>query len=188
MRILKDNGTIYIMAATQYMPYIDIYIQEHYNVLCRIIWNYDSSGVQAKKIFGSLYEPILMCNKDSKNQYIFNSQDILIEAKSGVQRKLMNYRCNPTKPYNTQKLPDNVWNFNRVCFKMKEYTKHPTQKPEILLERIIKASSNKNDIILDPFAGSFTTLAVAKKLNRISIGIDINEEYCSIGKNRLQND
>ncbi|WP_241652864.1 adenine-specific DNA-methyltransferase [Latilactobacillus sakei] len=164
MRVLKDTGTMYIMTATQYMPFIDVFMQENFNVLSRIIWSYDSSGVQSKKMFGSLYEPILMCNKRKKNKITFNSQDILVEAKTGAKRKLIDYRKNPPQPYNTKKVPGNVWDFSRVRYKMSEYENHPTQKPEALLERIISASSNEGDIILDPFAGSFTTGAVAKKL------------------------
>src|SRR5699024_7538839 len=60
MRLLKKDGTMYLMTATQYMPYIDVYMQENYHVLSRIVWSYDSSGVQSKKMYGSLYEPILM--------------------------------------------------------------------------------------------------------------------------------
>lgn len=186
MRILKDDGTMYFMTATQHMPYLDVYMSENYNVLARIMWAYDSSGVQSKKIYGSLYEPILMVNKSSKNKYIFNYQDILVEAKTGAQRKLIDYRKNPPQPYNTQKVPGNVWQFNRVRYKMDEYENHPTQKPEALLERIIKASSNEGDVILDPFSGSFTTSAVAHKLNRISIGIDMNEEYFETGLRRVE--
>lgn len=184
MRILKDDGTMYLMTATQHMPYLDVYISEKYNVLCRIVWSYDSSGVQSKKIFGSLYEPILMVNKNKKMKYTFNYNDILIEAKTGAQRKLIDYRKVPPQPYNTKKVPGNVWNFNRVRFKMEEYENHPTQKPEILLERIIKVSSNEGDIILDPFAGSFTTSTVANRLGRYSIGIDLNDEYFEIGIRR----
>lgn len=186
MRILKDDGTMYFMTATQHMPYLDIYMNENYNVLSRIMWAYDSSGVQSKKIYGSLYEPILMVNKNRKNKYTFNYQDILVEAKTGARRKLIDYRKNPPQPYNTQKVPGNVWQFNRVRFKMDEYENHPTQKPEALLERIIKASSNEGDVILDPFSGSFTTSAVAHKLNRISIGIDMNEEYFEMGLRRVE--
>lgn len=184
MRVLSDHGTMYFMTATQHMPYLDVYVSENYNVLCRIIWSYDSSGVQSKKIFGSLYEPILMINKDTKAQYTFNPQAVLVEAKTGAQRKLIDYRKNPPQPYNTKKVPGNVWEFNRVRFKMDEYENHPTQKPEALLERIIKASSNVGDVILDPFAGSFTTSAVAARLDRISIGIDMNEEYFEMGLRR----
>lgn len=184
MRILSDNGTMYFMTATQHMPYLDVYVSKKYNVLSRIIWSYDSSGVQSKKIYGSLYEPIIMINKASHSSYTFNYNDILIEAKTGSVRKLIDYRKDPPQPYSTQKLPGNVWNFNRVRFKMEEYENHPTQKPEALLERIIKASSNAGDIVFDPFSGSFTTSSVAVRLGRIAIGIDMNNEYYEIGIRR----
>lgn len=183
-RILKNTGTFYFMTATQHMPYLDIYVSEKYNVLSRIIWSYDSSGVQSKKMFGSLYEPILMCTKKKTTKYTFNYEDILIEAKTGSQRKLIDYRKKVPAPYNTKKVPGNVWNFNRVRFKMDEYENHPTQKPEALLERIILASSNKGDIILDPFSGTFTTSSVAIKNGRKAIGIELNDEYYKIGIRR----
>lgn len=184
MRVLKDSGTMYFMTATQHMPYLDVYVSEKYNVLCRIIWSYDSSGVQSKKMFGSLYEPILMINKTNSSKYTFNYKDILVEAKTGAQRKLIDYRKDPPQPYNTMKVPGNVWEFTRVRFKMDEYENHPTQKPESLLERIILASSNPGDTVLDPFSGSFTTSAVAVRLGRRAIGIDLNDEYFEIGIRR----
>ena len=67
---------------------------------------------------------------------------------------------------------------------MDEYENHPTQKPESLLERIILASSDKGDVVFDPFSGSFTTSCVANKLGRMSIGFDLNEEYFEIGLRR----
>ena len=98
MRTLSDTGTMYFMTATQHMPYLDIYANENYNVLSRIIWAYDSSSVQSKKIYGSLYEPILMINKKAKANYTFNYNDILVEAKTGAKRKLIDYRKNPPQP------------------------------------------------------------------------------------------
>lgn len=184
MRILKDTGTMYFMTATQHMSYLDIYVSEKYNVLSRIVWTYDSSGVQSKRIFGSLYEPILMINKGKGFPYTFNSDDIMVEAKTGATRKLIDYRKDPPQPYNNKKVPGNVWNFSRVRFKMAEYENHPTQKPESLLERIILASSNPGDIVLDPFSGSFTTSAVAVRLGRKAVGIDLNEEYFLVGIRR----
>ncbi len=184
MRVLRDDGTMYFMTATQNMPYLDVYVSENYNVLCRIVWTYDSSGVQCKKIYGSLYEPILMVNKSAKSKYTFNSNDVLVEAKTGAQRNLIDYRKDPPRLYSTEKIPGNVWEFNRVRFRMDEYENHPTQKPETLLERIIKASSNVGDIVLDPFSGSFTTSAVAGRLGRNAVGIDMNEEYFKIGLRR----
>lgn len=183
-RVLKDDGTFYFMNATQNMPFLDVYVSQKYNVLSRIVWTYDSSGVQSKKMYGSLYEPILMTNKSMKNKYTFNSQDILVEAKTGAKRGLIDYRKNPPQPYNTQKVPGNVWEFSRVRYKMDEYENHPSQKPTELLKRIILASSNEGDIVLDPFSGSFTTSAVAVSLGRKAIGIDMNEEYFKIGLRR----
>lgn len=184
MRILKDEGTMYVMTATQFMPYLDIYISQKYNVLARIVWTYDSSGMQSKKIFGSLYEPILMINKSAKNKYTFNAEAIMVEAKTGAQRKLIDYRKTPPQPYNTKKVPGNVWEFPRVRYKMEEYENHPTQKPEALLERIILASSHEQDVVLDPFSGSFTTAAVALKHNRKVIGIELNEAFYKMGLRR----
>lgn len=180
---LKPNGSFYVMTSTQFMPYFDIFLSEKLSILSRIIWNYDSSGVQAKKHYGSMYEPILFCVKDPNN-YTFNSENILVEAKTGSKRKLIDYRKNPPQPYNTKKIPGNVWNFSRVRYRMEEYENHPTQKPVALIERIIRASSNSGDTVLDPFSGTFTTSYTAKKLNRHSIGIELHEDYIEIGLRR----
>lgn len=88
MRVLSDNGTMYFMTATQHMPYLDVFASEKYNVLCRIIWSYDSSGVQSKKMYGSLYEPILMISKTSKASYTFNYEDIVIKTKQSKKSVL----------------------------------------------------------------------------------------------------
>ena len=160
IRILKPNGTLYIMASTQAMPYFDLYLRKKLVILGRIVWHYDSSGVQAKKYFGSMYEPILHCVKNKQN-YIFNADAIKVEAKTGAKRKLIDYRKAIPTPYNTEKVPGNVWDFTRVRYRMGEYENHPAQKPESLLERIILASSNQGSLILDPFAGTGTTLIAA---------------------------
>ena len=185
LKKLKSNGSIYLMTSTQFMPYFDLYVRDKVTILSRIVWSYDSSGVQAKKYYGSMYEPILYCVKD-KNDYTFNAEDILVEAKTGAQRKLIDYRKNPPQPYKTEKVPGNVWNIARVRYRMEEYENHPTQKPVSLLERIIKASSNEGDVVLDPFSGTFTTCFVAKQLKRNFIGIEIQEEYFKIGLRRLE--
>ena len=182
---LKSNGSMYVMSSTQFMPYTDIFLRERMHVVSRIVWRYDSSGVQARRSYGSLYEPIIFCVKDKSN-YTFNSDEILVDAKTGAERRLIDYRKqNPTQ-YNSKKVPGNVWYFPRVRYRMKEYEEHPTQKPESLLERIVKASSNINDIVLDPFAGTFTTCAVANRLGRRSIGIELQEQYVNIGLRRLK--
>ena len=96
----------------------------------------------------------------------------------------MDYRKDPPQPYHTTKVPGNVWTFPRVRYKMAEYENHPAQKPESLLERMILASSNPGDLVLDPFAGSFTAPAVAVRLGRASVGIELNETYFEIGVRR----
>ncbi|MBA7673737.1 DNA adenine methyltransferase YhdJ [subsurface metagenome] len=182
---LKDNGSMYVMTSTQNMPHFDIFLRDKLTILSRIVWYYDSSGVQARKYFGSLYEPILYCVKDNKN-YTFNRQDILVEARTGAVRKLVDYRKPKPTLYNSKKVPGNVWQIPRVRYRMDEYENHPTQKPIVLLERIIKASTNNGDVVLDPFSGTFTTSFIAKQLKRKSIGIEIQEEYVKMGLRRLQ--
>lgn len=182
---LKPNGSFYVMSSTQAMPFFDIHLRKQSHILSRIVWHYDSSGVQAKRYYGSMYEPILFCVKDKEN-YTFNSEDILIEAKTGAKRKLIDYRKPTPAVYNSRKVPGNVWEFPRVRYRMDEYEDHPTQKPVALLERIILASSNPGDIVLDPFSGTFTTSYVAKKYGRQSLGIEIEEEYVKIGLRRLE--
>jgi len=184
IRILKPTGTMYLMTSTQAMPYFDLYVRDKLTILSRIVWFYDSSGVQAKKYYGSMYEPILHCVKN-KNSYCFNADDILVEAKTGAKRKLIDYRGETPKPYNTKKVPGNVWEFPRVRYRMNEYENHPSQKPEALLERIIRASSNTGDTVFDPFSGTFTTAAVAKSLRRNSISIESQELYLKIGLRRV---
>jgi adenine-specific DNA-methyltransferase len=184
IRTLKPTGTMYLMASTQAMPYFDLYVRGKLTILSRIIWSYDSSGVQAKKYYGSMYEPILHCVKNPKS-YCFNAEDILVEAKTGAKRKLIDYRGEVPKPYNTKKVPGNVWEFPRVRYRMDEYEEHPSQKPEALLKRILLASSCEADTVLDPFAGTFTTAAVAKALCRKSVSIEAQEEYLKIGLRRV---
>ena len=184
IRILKPTGSLYVMTSTQAMPHLDLWLREQLTVLSRIVWHYDSSGVQAKKYYGSLYEPILFCVKDPKN-YTFNVADIEVEARTGAVRKLIDYRKEVPTPYKTKKVPGNAWYIPRVRYRMPEYEEHPSQKPEALMERIIKASSNSGDVVLDPFGGTFTTSAVAQRLARRSISIELQTEYVKVGLRRL---
>jgi adenine-specific DNA-methyltransferase len=180
LRKLKRTGSFYLMAATQYMPYFDLFLRNKVHILSRIVWHYDSSGVQAKRYYGSLYEPILFSVMDEGN-YTFNAQDILVEAKTGAKRKLIDYRKPIPSVYGTKKVPGNVWEFPRVRYRMDEYENHPAQKPVALLDRIIRASSNAGDVVMDPFSGTFTTSYVAQHLGRRSIGVEIEEESIRIG-------
>lgn len=181
---LKPSGSLYLMNSTQNMPRLDLFVRERMQVLSRIVWCYDSSGVQARKSYGSLYEPILFAVMDKRN-YTFNAEAIMVEARTGAKRKLIDYRKNPPAPYKTTKVPGNVWTFPRVRFRMPEYQDHPAQKPEALLERIILASSSPGDVVLDPFAGTFTAAAVSERLGRKSISIEIESKYFGFGRERV---
>ena len=184
LKKLKDTGSMYVMTSTQAMPFLDLWLRKRCTVLSRIVWHYDSSGVQARRYYGSMYEPILFCAKNP-NKYTFNANDIEVEARTGAVRNLIDYRKATPMPYNVTKVPGNVWYYPRVRYRMEEYEEHPSQKPESLLERIIKASSNPGDLVLDPFAGTFTTCAVAKRLGRDSIGIEQERKYFKLGVRRL---
>ena len=181
---LKPTGSLYLMCATQHFAQFDLLLRQRLTILSRIIWYYDSSGVQAKRFFGSLWEPIFHCVLDPK-RYTFNADDILIEAKTGAQRKLIDYRKPVPTPYNTKKVPGNAWYFPRVRYRMAEYENHPSQKPLPLLERVVSASSNAGEVVLDPFSGTFTAACAAANLNRRSINIEIDEDYLKIGLRRL---
>jgi len=100
-------------------------------------------------------------------------------------RKLIDYRKDVPTPYKTTKVPGNTWYMPRVRYRMPEYEAHPSQKPEALLERIVKASTNAGDTVLDPFGGTFTTCVVAQRLGRRAIGIELQADYVKIGLRRL---
>src|SRR3989338_2793876 len=142
---LAPDGTLYVMASTQAMPFLDFYLRSRLTILSRIVWSYDSSGVQDKRYFGSLYEPILHAVMDPE-RYTFNADVITVEARTGAVRQLIDYRKSTPTLYNSKKIPGNVWTFPRVRYRMDEYEEHPSQKPEVLLERIILASSNPGDL------------------------------------------
>jgi site-specific DNA-methyltransferase (adenine-specific)/adenine-specific DNA-methyltransferase len=104
---------------------------------------------------------------------------------------VVNGKYGKTKYNEDGKNPGNVWNdIKQLTYKSKELISkeylNTIQKPELLIERIVKASSNPNDIVLDPFSGVGTTYAVCKKLNRNFIGFEINPEYVEVIKKRCE--
>ena len=181
---LKPDASIYAMFGTAATPYIDIWLRSRITIKSRIIWHYPSSGSAATKKYTQLHEPILHCVMNPAD-YTFNSADIAIPSPTGLSGKI-DYRRKIPAPYATTKNPSNVWSFNRVAPTSKEYQKHPTQKPEALLQRVILASSNPGDTVLDLFAGSFTCATVAKQLKRKSISIEREPKYCNLGIKRMK--
>lgn len=186
-RILKPTGSLFIYTGKQYYPYYYIEIDNIFAIQNQIIWSYDSSGVQAKTKYGSLYEPIIWATKHKK-KYTFNKEFATVEAKTGSKRKLIDYRKNPPQPYNTTKIDGDVWNYTRVRYRMSEYTNHPTQKPLSICNRIIKVHSNENDLVYIPFAGSGSEIESCIRNNRNYIATELNNEYINeIIEPRLNN-
>lgn len=177
-RLLKNNGAIYIAIGDEFAAEINIILKRAgFHFRNWIIWYYTFGQNQRKK-FNRAHTHILYFVKD-KNQFTFNDKNIRIP--SARQLIYKDKRANPIG-----KIPDDVWQFSRVCGTFKErIEKHPCQMPEDLLKLIIKASSNEEDLILDPFLGSGTTAVACKELGRKYIGIEISPEYCEIARRRV---
>lgn len=178
-RVLTDNGSIWINIKNRLINeeiYSPFWIQDFFpNMSLKniIIWNFDWGGSTNRR-FAPRYEYVFWFVKDKKN-YTFNLDNVKIPA--------LNYR--PDRYKSQLKNPSDVWRISMVSGNFEERTSHPAQYPEKLIERILLAGSNPGDIILDPFMGSGTTAAVAKKLNRHYIGYETVPEYCDIITNRL---
>ena len=173
-RILMDNGTIYVFMGMRYISYIyQILEQElglHFNSW--ITWFY-TQGIGKTKGFSPRHDDILMFTKHPK-KFVFNLDAIRVPQK--FYRSVNNMRgANP----------GNVWEFSHMHYCNRNRKKHPTQKPEGLFERMILASSNEGDMVVDPFVGSGTMLRVCQQTKRKGIGIDINPEYISMTEERL---
>ncbi|MCL2131585.1 MAG: site-specific DNA-methyltransferase [Lentimicrobiaceae bacterium] len=175
-RILKSTGSIFLHCDWHANANIRVDILDKIflsqNFRNEIAWHY-IMGASARKTFGEKYDTIFWYSKT--NDYVFNLDDVRVpynpETVARSKRGEARYKTILTEK--DGKNPGNVWcDINPIQGNGLERIGYPTQKPEALLERIIKASSNKGDIVLDPFVGGGTTIAVADKLNRKWIGID----------------
>ena len=167
-RVLKDNGTIWISGTLHNIYSIGMALEEEgFKIINNITWQKTNPPPNlACKTFTHSTETILWARKDlPRVKYKFNY-------------KLM-------KEINDNKQMKDVWSTSLTKPSEKKNGKHPTQKPLELLERIILASTNENDLILDPFCGSSTTGIAAQKLNRKYIGIDNSKEYLDLSIKRF---
>jgi len=172
-RTLKPTGTIYVFMGVRFISYIydimDRKLKMYFNSW--ICWHY-TQGMGRKIGFSPRHDDILMFNKSKK--FKFNLDSIRVPQKY--------YRArNNMRGAN----PGDVWKFSHVHYCNPNRQKHPTQKPEGLMERMILASSDENDFVLDPFSGSGTTLRVCQQLKRNCIGFELNPEYVEMTKERL---
>jgi DNA modification methylase len=165
-RILKQNGSLYLYNSQEVGADIDILLQKYFIIKNRIIWH-RSGGVSPWKKFKQAHEPIFYCVKDLKN-HIWNADQIRIKSKYADKDK----RLNPKG-----KVPDDVWYIPNLAGKKKEATGHKTQKPLSICERIVLASSNENDLVYIPFAGSGSEIESCIKNNRDWIATEINKKY-----------
>ncbi len=197
VRVLKPNGTFWLAIGDEYAAELKLILQREHGLVCRswVVWYY-TFGVNCKNKFSRSHAHLFHMVKDPQ-QFTFNTEAIRVP--SARQLVYADRRANPkgrlpddTWILRPQDIPDgfaptdDTWYFPRVCGTFAERAGwHGCQMPEQLLGRIIRVSSNPDDLVLDPFGGSGTTLAVAKKLGRRFLGFELSQEYAAAIKKRL---
>jgi DNA modification methylase len=188
-RVLKTTGSFYLHCdptASHYLKLVldAIFCPQGGDFLNEIIWCYKSGGA-SKHYFSRKRDVLLFYTKS--NKYVFNYQ-----KEKSYNRGLKPYRFEGIEEFkdeigwHTMVGMKDYWNIDMVGRTSAERLGYPTQKPEALLERIIKASSNPGDVVLDAYCGCGTTVAVAQRLNRKWIGIDITYQSISLVLRRLE--
>lgn len=199
IRVLKDDGSFWLAIGDEYAAEMKVLMQRTLGMTCRswVIWYY-TFGVNCQKKFNRSHAHLFQMVKDPDN-FTFNADAIRVP--SARQLVYGDKRANPrgrlpddTWILRPQDLPegfqpdDDTWYFPRVAGTFKERSGfHGCQMPEQLLGRIIRISSNEEELVLDPFAGSGTTLAVACKLRRKYLGYEISTDYVKAIRQRLGN-
>jgi len=192
-RVLKPTGSLYLHCDWHASHYIRVMLDEQLgdeHFQNEIIWHYRGGGVSPKR-FGRRHDSIFLYTKGK--EWAFNVDPIRTaysaESLERLKYKARSFRDSGT--YDTYeanplgKHPDDVLDIQPTMPSSKERLGYPTQKPEKLLDVFIEASSNKGDVVLDPFAGCGTALVVAQRLGREWVGIDISPTACSLMKRRL---
>lgn len=203
-RVLKDTGSMYLHCDWHANAHLRILMDEIFgenNFADEIIWSYSKVGGTSKKLL-KWHETIYRYTRNYQLSH-FNADSIRIPyaestlkgATTGEDGKLYYHRglgkdtsmkrlkSTPVNP--AGRLLGDVWHLGDYAAPKGERIGYPTQKPEALLKRIIEASSNKGDIVLDPFCGCGTTIAVAQQLGRQWVGIDVSPTACRMMKDRL---
>ncbi len=197
VRTLKPTGTFWLAIGDDFAAELKLIFQKDLGLFCRswVIWYY-TFGVNCKQKFSRSHTHLFHFVKDPKN-FTFNRNSILVP--SARQLVYSDKRANengrlpddtwilrPQEATGSFKPTEDTWYISRVCGTFKERAGwHGCQMPEQLLGRIIKASSNEGETVLDPFGGSGTTLAVAKKLGRRFIGFEVSKNYAKQIESRL---
>ena len=172
-RILKKNGSIWVIGSYHNIFRVGSIIQDlGFWILNDVVWNKNNPMPNFRGTrFTNAHETLIWASKDKNSKYTFNYQSLKCLNDDLQMRSTWNLPiCNGSE------------RLKEKCKKV-----HSTQKPESLLHRILLASSNKNDLVLDPFLGSGTTAVVAKKLGRIFYGIEKEKLYFDAANKRLKN-
>jgi site-specific DNA-methyltransferase (adenine-specific) len=195
-RVLKPAGSLFVAIGDEYAAELKVRL-DALGLAMRnwVVWHY-TFGVSCTRKFNRSHAHILYYVADPK-RFTFNADAVRVP--SARQTTYADRRANPAG-----KLPDDTWVLRpqeearcfppqsdtwyaaRVCGTFKERTGHPCQMPEAVLERIIRASSDPGDLVLDPFAGSGTTLATAKRLGRRYLGVELSPDYAARARARLE--
>ena len=186
VRLLKPTASVYICGDWRSSAAIQKTGMKYFRLQNRITWEREK-GRGAKANWKNASEDIWFFTVTDR--YVFNTEAVK------TKRKVLAPYTADGRPKDWEKSdagnfrlthPSNLWTDLTVPFwSMPENTDHPTQKPEKLLAKIILASTNENDLILDPFAGSGTAAVAAKKLKRHFVGIELDETYCLLTEKRL---
>lgn len=192
-RVLKNTGSLYLHCDPTSSHYLKIILDRIFGEIHfrnEIAWSYKGGG-RSNKYFARKHDSILFYTKS--NTWTFNYQDILVDRTNRTYFTDENgdrYWLKYEKRYYLKhegKVPEDWWaDIDPLHGPYKERLGYPTQKPLALLERIIRASSKKGNIVLDPFCGCGTTLIAAENLARKWIGIDISRDAIEITEKRLK--
>jgi len=185
---LKPTASIYVCCDWRSSLIIGNVLCNHFTVQNRITWQREK-GRGAKRNWKNSMEDIWFATVSPKN-FTFNIDSVKMRRKViapyKVDGKPKDWTASEMGNFRDT-FPSNFWDDISVPYwSMSENTDHPTQKPEKLLAKLILASSNAGDTVLDPFIGSGTTAVVAKKLERKYIGIEREDEYCVVAQKRLE--
>jgi len=197
-RVLKKTGSMYLINYPELNARMLPLLEDNLNLKLRrwIVWHYPTNIGHSKKNWTRSHRSILFLTKS--DQYTFNREQIIQHYKNPEVKKIKEQLKNGSKgrgSYDLLRFLDLIeiqkGMIDTIDINMcKNITKtrikgHPCQLPLSLLKLLIKVSSNEGDLVLDPFAGTFSLSKIAVELNRKSIGIDISKKYCNLGEKRV---